>query len=156
MRWLLIDKILECEPGESAMGTKCFSRSETFFMDHFPGMPIVPGVLQIEMMAQMAGKCIGLKVPEKLPVLGSVKNARFYRSIEPGDVCVIKAKIQKIAAQFALADAVVEVDGKKCSSATILFAYVPRSRLSSESFDGVVQEWKARQLRKAESAGEQA
>ena len=61
MRWYLVDRLVECVPGKSAIGIKSFSRSELFFMDHFPGFPIVPGVLQIEMMATTGAR------PSKLP-----------------------------------------------------------------------------------------
>ncbi len=146
MRWLLIDQILECEPGIRAKGIKTFSRSEVFFMDHFPGMPIVPGVLQIEMMAQMAGKCFAIANPGILPVLGTVKAAKFYGNIKPGERCVIYAEIIKSGKGFLVADGFIEVDGKKVSSATILFGQVQRSRLSSQEFDAVVEDWKKRQV----------
>lgn len=144
MRWLLIDQILECEPGVRAKGVKTFSRSEVFFMDHFPGMPIVPGVLQIEMMAQMAGKCYAIANPAVLPVLGTVKAAKFYGNVKPGDRCIIHAEIIKAAKGFLVADAFIEVEGKKVSSASILFGQVPRSRLNSQEFDAVVEDWKKR------------
>ncbi len=142
MRWLLIDQILECEPGVRAKGVKTFSRSEEFFMDHFPGMPIVPGVLQIEMMAQMGGKCYAIANPDILPVLGTVKNAKFYGNVNPGDRCVISAEIVKAGKGFLVADCIVEVEGKKVSSASILFGMVQRSRLNSKDFDAVVEDWK--------------
>ncbi|MGZ3744896.1 MAG: 3-hydroxyacyl-ACP dehydratase FabZ family protein [Pseudobdellovibrionaceae bacterium] len=153
MRWLLIDQILECEPGVKAKGVKTFSRSEVFFMDHFPGMPIVPGVLQIEMMAQLAGKCYAIANPEILPVLGTVKAAKFYGNVNPGDRCIIQAVIVKASKGFLVADASIEVEGKKVSSASILFGQVQRSRLSSQSFDAVVEDWKKRQQQQREGYG---
>jgi len=148
VRWLLIDQILECEPGVSAVGIKTFSRSETFFMDHFPGMPIVPGVLQIEMIAQMAGKCIALKHPNILPVLGAVKSAKYYHNINPGDQCVIKINITKISKGYATADGEIEVNGRRVSAASIFFGQVDRAQLTSNSFDAVTEEWKKRNLEK--------
>lgn len=145
MRWQLLDRIVECDPGKSAVGIKCFSRSELFFMDHFPGYPIVPGVLQIEMMAQMAGKCIAIGNPEVLPVLGSVKNAKFYKNIVPGDQCFVRAQIIKVARQYGMAEVFVEVDKVKVSSAEILFGFVPRKNLESNGFDAVTAEWLKRQ-----------
>lgn len=142
MRWLLIDQIVSCEPGVRGTGVKTFSRSEEFFRDHFPGMPIVPGVLQIEMMAQMAGKCFAIANPEILPVLGTVKAAKFFGQINPGDRCYIHATITKMGRGFLTADAFVEVEGKKVSSASILFGQVQRDRLSSTEFDAVTEEWK--------------
>lgn len=144
MRWLLIDQIIDCDPGVKAKGVKTFSRSEEFFMDHFPGMPIVPGVLQIEMMAQMAGKCYAIAHPDILPVLGTVKSAKFFGNVNPGDRCYIHADIVKASKGYHLADCFVEVEGKKVSSATILFGHVQRNRLTDKSFDAVVEDWKKR------------
>jgi 3-hydroxyacyl-[acyl-carrier-protein] dehydratase len=141
MRWLLIDRILECEPGISAKGIKTFPRSDMIFIDHFPGLPIVPGVLQIEMIAQMAGKCASLAKPGILPVLGSVKSVKFYRNVHPGDQCIIHAQIEKISISYINANGWVEVDGKKVCSASILFGVVDRTKINSESFDSVTQEW---------------
>lgn len=145
MRWLLIDRILECEPGVAAVARKSFPRSDLFFMDHFPGMPIVPGVLQIEMMAQVGGKCISMSRKDILPVLGTVKAAKFYRNVNPGDICIVKAKVTKIANGYSTAEGEIEVDGQKVSSATILFGHVDRSKLKSESFDEVTADWLKRQ-----------
>ncbi len=145
MRWLLIDRIIECQPGVAAVGIKTFPRSDLFFMDHFPGMPIVPGVLQIEMIAQMAGKCAAMANPEILPVLGSVKNAKFYKNVNPGDLCVIKARIIKMSKNYVVGEGEIEVDGQKVASASILFGVVERSKLSSNSFDAVTQDFLARQ-----------
>jgi 3-hydroxyacyl-[acyl-carrier-protein] dehydratase len=149
MRWALVDKILECSPGVSATGTKTFPRSDLFFMDHFPEFPIVPGVLQIEMMAQLAGKCISLKHPGILPVLGSVKQAKFYANVGPGDLCIITAKISKIAKAYSVADMEVKVDGVRVSAATILFGHVSRDKMQKNSehteFDAVTRDFLRRQ-----------
>jgi 3-hydroxyacyl-[acyl-carrier-protein] dehydratase len=145
VRWLLIDKIIECDPGKTAVGQKTFPRSDMIFMDHFPGFPIVPGVLQIEMIAQMAGKCIAMAVPGILPVLGSVKSAKFYRNVNPGDLCVIKVTVTKIAKSYALGEGEIFVDGEKVSAASILFGIVERAKLNSNDFDAVTQDFLKRQ-----------
>ncbi|UZJ37480.1 3-hydroxyacyl-ACP dehydratase FabZ family protein [Prosthecochloris sp. SCSIO W1103] len=124
MRWLLVDKILEIDPGKKALGVRCFSRSELFFMDHFPGYPIVPGVLQIEMIAQVGGKCIMAANPGYLPVLTSVKSAQFRRAIEPGDSALIHAEVT-LRKSYSLANGWIEVDGKKVSSAEVMYGLVP-------------------------------
>lgn len=151
MRWLLLDKILECEPGVSAMGVKTFPRSDELFVDHFPGFPIVPGVLQIEMIAQLIGRCVAMAATGILPVLGSVKGAKFYRNITPGDRCVIKVKVARIARSYVLAEGEIEVDGQKCSSASILFGVVDRTKLNSNNseFDAVSREFRSRQAKVA-------
>lgn len=149
MRWRLLDKILECEPGVSAVGIKTFPSSEEFFLDHFPGMPIVPGVLQIEMIAQLAGKCIALQNPTILPVLGSVKAAKYYHNIHPDEQCVIKVTITKISKAYATAEGIIEVNSRKVSFASLFFGHVERSRLTSEDFDAVTTEWKNRMQHEA-------
>lgn len=124
MRWLLIDKILEMHPGEKAVGVRCFSRSELFFMDHFPEYPIVPGVLQIEMIAQLGGKCIMAADPGFLPALTSVKSAKFRKAIEPGDKAFIYAEVT-MRKSYATATGRIEVDGIHVSSAEVMYGYIP-------------------------------
>jgi len=124
MRWLLVDKILTMEPGKTSTGSRCFTRSEPFFMDHFPGYPIVPGVLQIEMVAQLGGKCIMAANPGFLPVLTSVKSAKFRRPIEPGDKAVIHVDVT-VRKSYSLAKGWIEVEGKNMSSAEIMYALIP-------------------------------
>lgn len=145
MRWQLIDRIVDCVPGVSAVGEKTFPASEELFLDHFPGYPIVPGVLQIEMIAQMAGKCAALTLPGKLPVLGTVRSAKFYRQLRPEERCLIKVQIEKIASQYVQANGEIEVDGQRAAAVSVMFGLIDRAQLSSESFDRVTQDWLARQ-----------
>lgn len=93
-------------------------------MDHFPGYPIVPGVLQIEMIAQVGGKCIMAANPEYLPVLTSVKSAQFRKSIEPGDRAFIHAEVT-MRKSYSLAKGWIEVDGKKAAAAEVMYGHVP-------------------------------
>jgi 3-hydroxyacyl-[acyl-carrier-protein] dehydratase len=104
MRCLLIDQILECDPGISAAGVKMFPRSNDIFLDHFPGFPMVPSVLPIEMISQMASECAAIATPAILPVLGDVKGATVYPNINPGDRRVIAAMVSKITKSFVLGE----------------------------------------------------
>jgi 3-hydroxyacyl-[acyl-carrier-protein] dehydratase len=144
MRWFLIDKLLECDPGKSAVGVKCYSRSEMFFMDHFAGYPVVPGVLQIEMIAQTGGKCLRLALDDEFTVLGSVKSAKFYKNIEPGDQCIVKVEILKQAKAYAIASGVIEVNGEKMATAEVMYGILPRDRLDKNYRDPVLSDWKKR------------
>jgi len=141
MRWLMVDKLIEAEPGKRAVGVRCFSRSEPLFMDHFSFYPIVPGVVQIEMIAQTGGKCIRLAHPELMTVLGSVKSAKFYKPIEPGSQCIIKVEITALRKQHAIAQGVIEVDGKKVSEAEILYGIIP-NLAPANHVDPVIEDWK--------------
>ncbi|MEZ4741439.1 MAG: 3-hydroxyacyl-ACP dehydratase FabZ family protein [Bdellovibrionota bacterium] len=141
MRWYLIDRILECTPGKQIVGLKSFTRSEMFFMDHFHGFPIVPGVLQIEMMATTGGKAIKLADNSILPILGSVKSAKFIHNIRPGDQCKIFVEIEKLAKSYALANGRVEVDDKTVSKATIMYGILPAETADTNWKDPVMSEW---------------
>lgn len=124
MRWILVDKMLELEPGVKATGVRCFSRSEMFFMDHFPGFPIVPGVLQIEMIAQVGGRCIRAARPDILTVLGSVQNSRFRKNITPGDRAVIKIEVTALRSSYSSVKGWIEVEGETVSEAEVRYGHV--------------------------------
>ena len=81
--FLLVDRITECVPGESAKGVKCVTANEPFFQGHFPGFKVMPGVLIIEALAQVGAVAI-LTEPGsegKLALFGGIKNARFKRHL---------------------------------------------------------------------------
>ncbi len=98
--FLLIDKITACEPGESITAVKNVSVNEPFFQGHFPGKPVMPGVLVIEAMAQAGGVLshvtLGNVQPKPLFVLAGVNNARFRRFVSPGDQLVIDITVDKV------------------------------------------------------------
>ena len=86
--FLLVDRITECEPGQKAAGIKCVSVNEPYFCGHFPGHPVMPGVLIIEALAQVGAVAL-LTLEEfrgKIALFGGIKNARFRRPVQPGDV----------------------------------------------------------------------
>lgn len=95
---LLVDRILEVQPGERIVGLKNVTINEPFFNGHFPGQAIMPGVLILEAMAQVAGVMLML-MPEyrgKLAYIGAMENVRFRRPVIPGDTLVTEATLTAI------------------------------------------------------------
>ena len=84
MRFILVDKIVELEPGKNITALKTLQATEELFQDHFPSFPVVPGVLLTEMMAQAAGKCLDAeKKPRGKAMLARIKSASFHHWVLP-------------------------------------------------------------------------
>ena len=90
--FLLVDRILEVEPGKRIVGIKNVTMNEPFFVGHFPGFPIMPGVLLIEAMAQVGGIlaiCSGQERTDRIPYFMGIDRARFRHPAGPGDTLII-------------------------------------------------------------------
>lgn len=123
-----IDYVDEMEPDQSIVATKNVTINESFFRGHFPGNPVMPGVLIIETLAQAASILI-LKSPsfyKKTAYLGAVKNAKFRGMVKPGDVMKLHIKMLKTRSRMGIVDAVATVDGKKVCSAELTFIVADR------------------------------
>ncbi|MBQ9134852.1 MAG: 3-hydroxyacyl-ACP dehydratase FabZ [Lachnospiraceae bacterium] len=124
--FLLVDTIEEMEVGQRALGKKCVTFNEPFFAGHFPGEPIMPGVLIVEALAQTGAVAI-LSMPEnkgKLALFGGIKNAKFKGKVVPGDVLMLETSIIKMKGPVGVGDAKAYVDGKVVASAEITFMLV--------------------------------
>ena len=122
--FLLIDEVVELEPGKKVVAKKHLKEDELWFKGHFPNQPVQPGVLTIEMLAQAGAVCI-LSVPEnkgKIAFFGGIDKARFKRQILPGDTVTLSVEIIKIKGPIGVGKAIATVDGKKAVSAEIMFA----------------------------------
>ncbi|POP51821.1 3-hydroxyacyl-ACP dehydratase FabZ [Zhongshania marina] len=123
--FLLVDRVLELTLGESIVAIKNVTGNENHFNGHFPGLPIMPGVLIIEAMAQAAG-ILGFKTLDKKPSEGSiymfagVDNARFKRQVVPGDQLILKAQYVSDKKGLWKFDCQAYVEDKLACSATIL------------------------------------
>ncbi|WP_281164269.1 3-hydroxyacyl-ACP dehydratase FabZ [Liquorilactobacillus sicerae] len=120
---LLIDKIISLEPGAKAVGIRNVTAHEEIFMGHFPGNPVMPGVLIIEALAQTGAVAL-LSMPEfkhKTAYFGGIKNAKFRQVVRPGDTMKLEVVLEKIRNNVGLGKAVATVDGKKACSAELTF-----------------------------------
>lgn len=123
---LLIDRVEEVEPGKKITGYKNVTMNEPFFQGHYPGRPIMPGVLIIEALAQLGAVAI-LSMEEykgKTPIFGSIKNAKFRKMVIPGDVLKLEVEMIKIKGPAGIGKAVATVEGKKAAEAEITFMIV--------------------------------
>jgi 3-hydroxyacyl-[acyl-carrier-protein] dehydratase len=140
---LLIDQLLECEPGRRAVAVKTFPFSDLLFQTHFPSFPIVPGVLQIEMVAQAGAKSLKLLRPDQVSILVSVKSAKFFRPVEPGDRCRITVDITA-REEYATELGVVEVEGVRVSQMELLVAFRPHGMPDRPERDLILEAWQRR------------
>ncbi len=121
--FLLIDRILEIEPGIRGIGRKCVSYNEPFFPGHFPEEAVMPGVLIIEALAQV-GAVICLSCEEfkgKTVYFGGISDAKFKRKVVPGEVLRLEVELIKRKGPIGVAKAIAYVDENVCTQATLTF-----------------------------------
>jgi len=120
--FLLVDRILKIE-GNQIVGLKNVTMNEDFFRGHFPGHPIMPGVLQLEAMAQIAGILLlkRIEVANQIAYFMSAEEVKWRKPVVPGDVLVIEVDLTKIRGKIGKAKGVCKVDGEVVSEAEVTF-----------------------------------
>ena len=122
--FFLFDTIEELEPGVRAVGRKCVSAGEPYFQGHFPGNPVMPGVLIMEALAQVGAVAI-LSQPEwkgKTAYFAGIDKAKFRKTVVPGDVLSLEMEIVKIKGPIGVGKARASVDGRVAAEAEMTFA----------------------------------
>ena len=126
--FLLVDRILEVEPGKSAVGIKNVTVNEPFFVGHFPGYPVMPGVLIVEALAQV-GSVAMMIVEEnrgKLGFFAGIDNFRFRGQVTPGDTLRLEVEMTRFKGKIGKGHAVATVDGNVVAEGDMMFALADR------------------------------
>lgn len=124
---LLVDRIVELDPGIRALGYKNITFNEPVFTGHFPGNPVFPGVYMIEAMAQLGGTVV-LEPGEfsrKVPYLAGIDKAKFRRPVVPGDRLMMEVRLEKHKRNIGWVSAEASVDGQLACKAELMFSIVP-------------------------------
>jgi 3-hydroxyacyl-[acyl-carrier-protein] dehydratase len=149
MRFLLVDRIVSMEAGVYIVAEKTLPASEELFKDHFPGFPVVPGVLLTEMMAQAAGKALNAqRLPRGQAMLVEIRNAKFRNWVRPDELITLHAKIERNQEGFALASCHADVADRAVCSAQLMFAFRPREEFAAEIRDEVLEAFLAQPSKK--------
>ena len=121
--FLLVDRIVEIRGDDSAVGIKNVTANEPHFTGHFPGYPVMPGVMIIEAMAQVAGILVATVAPHtrgRIMFLASVEDAKFRKPVIPGDQLRIEMKLLRLKTTIAKMQGVATVDGQIAAEATLM------------------------------------
>ena len=125
--FLLVDRIKEIEPGKRIVGIKNVTINEPFFQGHFPGRPVMPGVLILEAMAQTGAVLMLHSFPEakdKLFYLATIKEAKFKKPVIPGDVLEMELVVERMKKNFVVMRGTAKVDGQVVAEAVLSSAGV--------------------------------
>jgi 3-hydroxyacyl-[acyl-carrier-protein] dehydratase len=127
--FLLVDRIIELVPRERIVGIKQVTISEPFFQGHFPGTPVMPGVLIIEAMAQVGALLVMREFADherKLPFFSGIKDGRFRHPVVPGDTLILEVTALRVGSRVQRMRGEAKVDGKLVAEAEITCVLVER------------------------------
>jgi 3-hydroxyacyl-[acyl-carrier-protein] dehydratase len=144
MRFLLVDRIESLTPGRSIVATRTFPGDDDYLEDHFPGFPVVPGVLLTESMGQAAAKCLDAqRRPRGKAMLVRILSASFRHWVKPGELLELQATIVSDEERFATADCTASVAGRAVAQAKLFFSFVALESFAAGFKDQVLDEFMA-------------
>lgn len=148
MRFYLLDRITSIELGKSIEGVKCWSIDNEVFEDHFPGFPVVPGVLATESMAQLLGTLVEKTYTQKYgddnvvyAVLSIIHKAKFKSFLIPGDKVILKGELQSIDVSNASGEVKMYVDDKLMGKASFSFGLLKKENLPNQRLANMREEF---------------
>ncbi len=124
--FLFVTEVVEVVPGERAVARWALTGDEPFFAGHFPGRPTLPGVLQVEALAQVGALAVlaDERYAGKLPLFGGIDKARFRRQVGPGDTLELSVTMDQLGSTAGKGTGTATVDGKVACQASLLFVIV--------------------------------
>lgn len=128
--FLLVDRIVEIEPGKRAVGIKNVTINERFFQGHFPDYPVMPGVLIVEAIAQVGAVAV-LKLPEytgRIAFFAGIDNVRFKRQVRPGDTLRLEVELTAMRRGIGQGSGIATVDGEVACKGDFMFAFPATDR----------------------------
>ncbi|MBA3797449.1 MAG: 3-hydroxyacyl-ACP dehydratase FabZ [Chloroflexi bacterium] len=134
-RWpfLLVDRIMEYDPERGYIrGEKGVTASEWFFQGHFPGLPVMPGVLQVEALAQTMAVYVARQpgFGDRIGLFAGIEGCRFKRIVQPGDRLSLEVTMEKLGRRFGKGRALATVDGEVACEALLSFVIPPEGALA--------------------------
>jgi len=129
-RWpiLMVDRIVEYDPARSYIrGEKAVTATEWYFQGHFPSLPVMPGVLQVEALAQTMAVYVAQQegFGDRIGLFAAIDECRFKRVVQPGDTLSLEVTMEKLGGRFGRGAAVATVEGEVCCEAKLSFI-IPR------------------------------
>lgn len=127
--FLLVDRIVELEEGKRAVGIKAVSVDEPFFAGHFPGFPVMPGVLIAEALAQVGAVAVLRSMPQtdRIPFLAGLDDFRFRRQVIPGDLLRLEVTLERLRPSAGRGHGIATVDGEVAAEGDLMFVLASRA-----------------------------